>query len=310
MIRRGTVFSVAIAIVMLVTAQAPATTKDKIIEELKAEVQDLRILVKQYKASCDAKDAEIKKLKARVAELSGKPAPAAAKTSKASAPAKQPSKTPSDVITSHKWVNLLAAVKLPGHSVGGKWKRMQGNQVSVRTQQSEIGELFLPGKPAANYGLEVNFSRQAGNQPITVVLPVGQTAVRLVLSQPIDCDDDDDDVRRYISGLEYIAGQSARSNDTTVSRSSMNNGVQHRLAVRVLSTKGQADIAVELDGKLIIHWRGDAKSLSAWTAASKNEPKNVCLVAGKNTSAVFHFAKVKQLSEKEIAAAWKLQPKL
>ena len=216
----------------------------------------------------------LKKVDAELAKLGGPPAPMAT----------VPKATPASkgTIKPGKWVDLLPFVDPAKDAVKGKWKR-QGSAIAITKSESH-SRTAIPVAPQGSYELEVRFVRASGNEDVNILLPVSNSRVMLMLSG----------WGGTVSGLELINGKRASSNETTVKPGALENGRQHYLQINVLLKGDQAQIAVRLDGKPYLRWRGPHSALSMlpyWRL-----PTAGCLGLGAYSTVVFHSVRLKMLS--------------
>ncbi len=182
-----------------------------------------------------------------------------------------------------KWIDLLPLVDLAKDAVKGDWKR-QGGMLTI-SEKIEFGRIMTPVAPEGSYELQVKFVRTSGDSDVAVILPVGSARVKLGLSAWDGA----------VSGLERINGKDVKDNETAVRPGTLVNGREYALDIAVVAKGDQARIAVRLDGKPYIDWRGPQSALSMnpnWYLA---EPR--CLGLGAwQTTVVFRTARLKMLT--------------
>jgi len=181
------------------------------------------------------------------------------------------------------WIDLLPLVDLAKDGVAGEWKR-QGSALAIISRTTH-GRIIIPVAPEGSYELQVKFVRTSGDGEVAVILPVRSARVAVLLS-----------VRQgAVSGLSQINGKGVDANETTIRPGTLVNDREYALQVTVVVKGDQARIAVRLDGKPYIAWRGpqSALSLPSWWAL----PKSGCLVLGAYKSlVVFRSVRLKMLS--------------
>jgi len=149
------------------------------------------------------------------------------------------------------WVDLLKLIDPAKDCIDAQglaaWKR-RGNALVATPLPHGRTTLFAPVSANGNYDLQVKFVRSRIDGSIYVHLPVGSNAVSLRLYSGT-------------SGLSYINGQSAYSNGTGVFTSFQMNRV-YTVDVKVTLDQDQAAIAVNLDDKPLVRWKGAQADLS------------------------------------------------
>lgn len=85
----------------------------------------------------------------------------------------------SGVIKPGTWVDLLPLVDPEKHTVKGTWKR-EGGRLAI-TDKVEQGRIVIPVMPSGSYRLHCEFVRASGTDAVYWQLPVGPSAVGLVV---------------------------------------------------------------------------------------------------------------------------------
>ncbi len=182
-----------------------------------------------------------------------------------------------------RWIDLLPLIDPAKDAVKGDWKR-QGGIVAI-VKPVECGRITIPIAPQGSYELQVKFVRTSGDGEVVVIFPVGSARIKLGLNV----------WHGLGSGLALINRKEAHKNETGVRPGTLVNGREYALHITVVAKGDQAQIAVRLDGKPYINWRGpqSALSLSSWWAL----PKSGCLGLGTHESTVvFRSVRLKMLS--------------
>jgi serine/threonine protein kinase len=110
----------------------------------------------------------------------------------------------------------------------------------------------LPVTIDGDYEMEVEFTRQDGNDAVLVVFPVGIHNMHLELG-----------AANGLSGVRWIDGLSEESNPTRRPARMLNNNQVHRVRIRVRSDGDLAEFNVEMDGiRDFINWKGNTSSLT------------------------------------------------
>jgi len=195
----------------------------------------------------------------------------------------RPTKAPPGTILPGQWLDLLALVHPAKDAVTGEWKRH--DSVLTITKPIRCGRIMIPVAPEGSYELQAKFVRTSGDGDVAVILPVRSARVKLCLSGWLGA----------ASGLEMINGKDPRDNETAVRPGTLVNGREYALDITVVVKGDQARIAVRLDGKPYINWRGPQSALSlpsAWAL-----PKSGCLALGAwGSTVVFGSVRLKMLS--------------
>ena len=165
-----------------------------------------------------------------------------------SSPAPDP---PSQPLALNRWVDVIPAIDIARDKMAGDWSR-RGDTLVLDGLHYGAARLQLPLRVTGSYDLEVQFTRHAGNENITIVLPVGRRACRLSMNA----------WEGEASGLEEIDGKSARDNSTVVRPGTLTNGKLYRVLCRVREDGENATIAIFHDGKEFTSWTGKLASLS------------------------------------------------
>jgi len=184
-----------------------------------------------------------------------------------------------------KAVDLLGLVVPKKHTVSGIWVR-QGSSIRTDKLAGSLGKahkIMMPVIPRGSYEIRVKFARHDGKGAIAVVLPVGQTGIALILSH----------AGGEVHGLGHLGGKVANKNETTVRPGKLANGMEHVLHARVKLDGSNAEIHAELDGKVIIRWRGPQSSLKVPPDKAMRDRRCPGLLAGSPTT--FRLAGLRML---------------
>jgi chorismate mutase len=185
------------------------------------------------------------------------------------------------------WVDLLRLADPLKNALGGKWQRTEAGLADTPAPCSRVG---LAAIPPGDYEAELTFVRTQGGG-ISVILPVGNAAVMLVLGT----------WENTVSGLDLIRGKPGYSNETTVKPGGLENGHVYTVGVRVSLEGDQATLAVTLDGKPYLNWKGPQSALSLPKDWALPGPR--CLGVGAEQAAVvFQSARLHMLTSKAVPA--------
>ncbi|KPJ74918.1 MAG: hypothetical protein AMS14_04570 [Planctomycetes bacterium DG_20] len=182
-----------------------------------------------------------------------------------------------------RWIDLLPLIDPAKDGVTGHWKR-QGSALAILSQ-TVAGRIMIPVAPEGSYELQAKFVRMSGDDCVAVILPVGSARVMLALSNWHGQD----------SGLQMINGKTPRDNGTAVRPGTLVNGREYALDITVVAKGDQARIAVRLDGKPYIAWRGPQSALSLSPNWALPKPGCLGLVTYRSVVA-FGSVRLKMLS--------------
>jgi len=176
------------------------------------------------------------------------------------------------VIKPGQWVDLVALVDPAKDAVSGTWRRVGPALALVDpAQEARIG---FPVVPEGSYELLGEFVRTSGDDTIAIILPVGSRQVGMMLGH----------VHGKTSGLDMLYGKVPADNETAVKPGKFDNNRVYGVRVRVLVQQEVAHIAVHVDAKPYIEWRGPVSALSLGTTWSLGQ--HGCLGLGVSNSAV------------------------
>jgi hypothetical protein len=165
-----------------------------------------------------------------------------------------PPKTPQS-----KWVDLVQAADLTKCVVAGKWMR-EGDRLSSLAP-AVVGDtrgaprIAIPIDSTGSYELRAEFKRTQGAGLVGLILPVGQSQVRVTFGS----------TGKYC-GLDLLDGRSCAPKGTAANPTShvvnLSNDNSYRVRAAVHVEGSLAEIHVDLDGKEVIRWAGKPSSLS------------------------------------------------
>ena len=212
------------------------------------------------------------------------PAPAAA-IAAASKPAIESALTSDEKFPLGEWVDVLRLVDTDKMAVSGNWSR-NGQEITVEPGAARIA---IPVVIKGSYDLEVDFTRNSGNNAVDTVLPIGSHQCFVILSGW--------DGR--VSGLENLSGYAAidARDPIAVRPGNLQNGHRYRLLVSArIDSDDHASVDVWLDGKPYLpHWAGDPAVLSLEPGWLFPNPRGLGLAAAA-TGVTFHSARLKMRS--------------
>ncbi|MGA2031011.1 MAG: hypothetical protein ABSG68_02040 [Thermoguttaceae bacterium] len=182
-------------------------------------------------------------------------------------------------------VDLLALVRIPRHVVQGSWFRVADG---ISTLPADSTRLMFPIVVRGDYDLKLEFTRTAGDDCVTVNLPVGQQDCCLLLSG----------WHGEASGLEAIDGKGANENvSTRRGGDGLANERRHTLLARVRPSQDPATIDVVLDGEPYIHWDRTQGALSTSRVWSLPQP-NLLGLGGCQVGLTVHAVRLSVVAGK------------
>jgi hypothetical protein len=185
-----------------------------------------------------------------------------------------------DILKPGKWHDVLALVDVEKDSVLGGWRR-QGAALALPSDVG--GRCVVPVIPAGSYELQVVFRRTAFRGPVGFVLPVGPAAVAVVLGE------------RKGEAHELLGVDARKGTGVAVSKPGNLAGGHNQLHARVTLSSDGVDIAVVLNRKPIIRWRGPRAALAVPTAWDVGVPGAVGM-GTRGAHAEFSQAQLRVLS--------------
>jgi len=163
----------------------------------------------------------------------------------ASAPQPKPSQTA--------WVDCLKLVDLKRDVVWGKFEQAaDGSIVNLQGDANAITRLKIRATPTESYEFEALFVRTGNTDTIAISFPVGSNAVALLMG----C------YGGKMSGLDGIGGCGIIDSPAKVMPGALVNGKDYLLNVAVLLRGEEAAIAVKMDNKPYVQWKGPASALA------------------------------------------------
>ncbi len=161
-----------------------------------------------------------------------------------------------------KWIDILRLIDPAKDCTDRKglalWKRRGNTLVATPTQYGRTN-LFAPVSVDGSYDLQVKFARNQIYGYTYVYLPVGSSTVALQLGSGV-------------SGLAYVRGSSPYSNATGASVTFLVKRI-YTIDVKVAIDGDQAAIAVNLDGKPLIRWKGPQEDLSSTSYTTRHKDR-------------------------------------
>ncbi len=166
----------------------------------------------------------------------------------------------------------------------GRWERRGLKLLTVGNDEDNY--IKIANDPGDSYEVEVAFVRNAGEDTVSVMLPIRSTDCQLAVSA----------FYGKVSGIEAIQGRGIDKNETTRRPSPVANGQKHVLNCTVSVTGDKTVIVGRLDGNEITRYEGPISAISPppwWWAKGQK-----ALALGTHLSSVeFTSIKYRRLGE-------------
>lgn len=140
------------------------------------------------------------------------------------------------------WIDLLELVDVRRDGTRGGWKQTDGEIATAEP----FSQLMFPVRLQGAYDVEVELTRESGDDALGVILPVATRACNVILSG----------WHGDASGLQMIGGRDARSNPTKRRPATLMNGRRYVLSVSVRPEGDAVHITALLDGDPLFEWEG------------------------------------------------------
>ncbi len=189
------------------------------------------------------------------------------------------------------WTNVLEHVNLTSNAGGpGSWTQ-DGGELTLTGGTSK--GLVLPVHIEGQYDLQMELTRNVGDDPVIVHLPVGNRCCTLRLGM------------RWRKDRCALMGMSAGP-EFSEKGASLGVGASRRLDVTVRLEADIASIETLLDGQRAVAWAGNVTELAAPTAS----PNRLRLAGGvgrggnitTNSSVTFHTLRIRSTQETPVVA--------
>ena len=199
------------------------------------------------------------------------------------APARTEAPPMSALIKPGQWVELLPLVDLGRDVVKGQW---QMTPQGIRSDTGECSHVAVPVVTSHSYELAFRFTRpDPKTGQVMATFPVGGRSVTLVLGG----------WGNTKSGLGQVHGRRYLENETTVDPGGLEGGHLYTVDIRVVPEGDQVAIAVALDGKPFIKWKGPQSELGPDPGFTLPHPQCLGLGAG-HAYVTFHSMRLRMLS--------------
>ncbi len=163
---------------------------------------------------------------------------------------------PREQVKHDQWVDLLGRLD-PGKErfdrgrSAEEWKRTEDGIIADVPEGAGVIRSMLPVVVEGSYELEVQFTRNRGNDFVAINLPVRPAGTALLLSEQDG----------ELSGIDRIDGRDIAHNPTGKLPGTLVNGQRHTVLAKVNQDGDQVSIDIHLDGKPYIQWSGRGASL-------------------------------------------------
>ncbi|MBC8289414.1 MAG: hypothetical protein H8E37_03765, partial [Planctomycetes bacterium] len=179
-------------------------------------------------------------------------------------------------------VDLLAGVNVSRNKGSGNWDLTAG-----RLQSSDgDAKLQLPVEPPGDYRFEATVTREAGDEQINIILPVGDDRQVMFVA---------DWIGSGACGLEAVNGQPPGEGNPTRAQYPMENNQNYRLHAEIRRDAGNVHIQAGIDGGNLVDWKGPVTQLSifgGWAIPSKNAI-GLASGSGRNAGTFVSFREVR-----------------
>lgn len=186
------------------------------------------------------------------------------------------------------WFDLLADLDVARDRNHGEWKTTHEGLMCARVNYACLA--FLP-IVCGDYDLAVSFTRNSGNDMVSVILPIGSmNKCSLCLSWG--------NGKRH--GMDMVNKLGIDKNATFISPGKLENHRNYNLFIKVRTQNEMVCIESYLDNLPLLCWQGKASSLSLnknWTM-----PKQQQIGIGGNEVITFHSVKYKNVAAKKVTA--------
>jgi hypothetical protein len=168
-----------------------------------------------------------------------------------------------------KWVDALRLVIPTTHAVHGEWKRV-GPAISVSKADGPC-RIAVPVSPSESYDLTLEFTRTKGDVA-GLIFPIAGRHGMVSLD-------------KTTSGNEIFSA----AKDVEIA-----TGERHKVEAWVRLNDSMASVDVDLDGKPIVRWKGNASQVSVADLWELPSPGLIGLTAGTGSSVTFHSLRLRE----------------
>jgi hypothetical protein len=140
-------------------------------------------------------------------------------------------------------INLLALIDPERHTLGGNWRKENGELISDHSHRAKV---YVPYKPPAEYDFKIEFTRLGVDNCVAQMFTHNKSAALILGGW-----------KGTASGFQQLNGKSANSNSTTVLGIKWEIGKRHTSIVKVRKD----GIEAWLDGERICVYATDGADL-------------------------------------------------
>ena len=200
------------------------------------------------------------------------------------------------------WTDLLHRLNIPTSRLDGTWGFEGGIQTTsliAGDAKAKGGKLALPVWPKGDYELRVRFARTAGNDCLTVMLPVpdSRSQAPLVVGGHTP--------QGGFVGLEYVNGVAKGSHLMNSLGKPLANNTVYTLLVRVKNKDRMTFVTADIDETNVFKWAGPANSLTPRPNWFVPDPTQIALGVWDNCKFRIDSVEFRPLSG---SAIWKPGP--
>lgn len=175
-------------------------------------------------------------------------------------------------------VDLVGAFKPQVNAVAGQWSKGDGE---IRIAAGATARALFAEDVSRDYSVDVELTRQRGEEVVALILPVGSTSVALELGG----------WGGESHGLARVDGQPTRSdkNPTSVRPGKLENGRLYKLSVRVSAEGDNSQISATLDEKKLVDWKGAVSRLQPHLVFNFSKPGSLGFASKENDVVIHKF---------------------
>ena len=182
------------------------------------------------------------------------------------------------------WIDLLKLIDVNKHVVVGRWSR---NKDGVSTEPALGSRITVPSFLDGSYEISVDFTKQTGNESVSVILPVHTTSCVFYLSG----------WENSVHGLGLVDETypgSWRENYELAKKFLIVNNQRYRLDISVNIQKDTVTIDTQLDRKPLYSWQGKIDRLSISSSTTMPNRNSLGLGASQGRC-TFHRVELRLL---------------
>ncbi len=189
---------------------------------------------------------------------------------------------PGGSLPTGRWADLLTLVDVKRDGAGGSWERSGSAMLTKQPVKNAL--LSLPITVEGDYDLEIQFTRNTGQEAVAIEFLVGPNPCLLTLSESAG------KTSRLVINSSLSPPQ--QGNRIGIEPSVLTNGQKYAVLVTVRLKGEDATVQVSLDGKPHLNWTGKQKA--AFVEGWPVKP----FAIGTHESVTFHSARLRPISGK------------